>query len=406
MFPFGLVRTSVNYVGELWNSREASSIYSDDYLLSDRSSITSSPFEKNFLTSIDYAYDMTLNSFEVHRYNYSDVQKHERLAYLGFSNGLLEVYSQHDYSALERTGIDVRHFEEGLIKFGGIKTLFYYSDNLIALVGLVNGETECAYASLVNISLNRTLIEFPCLPQFHQANLLGLGGGAAAMPDSGILLLALGAPENSGGDIRALAQDPVSPYGKILEIPEPTILGKGSDYSIYSMGHRNPQSILDTGDEIIAVEHGPRGGDEVNVIRQGSNYGWPLVSLGTHYDGTYIDKTEVNIDGSNIGLLNPLFSFVPSVATSTIDKCPQSYARYYEPNRCIIIGSLRARSLFLVQIDETLDRVLAIEEYFVGSRVRKLIVQDDIVILGTDYEGLQTDLDFAGVVFLKFVPQG
>ena len=404
VFPFSIIKTSVQYISQLWNSQETSSIHSDDHLLGDRNFSETNFFEKNFVANIDYVYDTTLNNFEVYRYNYRNVQKHERLAYLGFSSGLLEVYSQQDYSVLEGTEVSLQDFEEGLIKFGGVKNLFYYNDDLIALVGLASRENECAYASLVNISLNQMLIEFPCLPQFQQTNLLGLGGGAVARPDSGILLLALGTPENSGAEIRALAQDPVSPYGKILEIPETTILGKGSDYSIYSMGHRNPQSILDTGDEIIAVEHGPRGGDEINVIRRGSNYGWPLVSLGTHYDLTYIDKTDLDNNGSNVNLLDPLFSFVPSIAISSINRCPDVYEKYYRPNRCIMIGSLRARSLFLVQISENLERVLAIEQYDVGSRVRKIVVQNDRVILGTDYEGLQTDHDFAGVIFLKFVP--
>ena len=329
--------------------------------------------------------------------------------YLDFDDGLLSVYPQDDYSIIADTGIGEKEFQHGVEKNGGIRNMFFYQSNLIALVGLVNSETECAYASLVNISLKIVLLEFPCLPQFEFVLLEGLGGGFVSMPDSETLLLALGAPEARGEEIRALAQIPGSPYGKILKIPESTIVGNGNNYFIYSTGHRNSQSMLNNGEKIVAVEHGPRGGDEINLIEEGSNYGWPIVSLGSHYEFQYIDKTgksdNINNEDNNEEMSDPLFAFIPAVATSVISRCPLNYEEYYLPNRCILIGSLRARSLFFVQIDVTYSRVLAIEQYELGSRIRKMLVEGNNIILGTDSvdEG-QNRYDYTGISFLKLQP--
>ena len=82
--------------------------------------------------------------------------------------------------------------------------------------------------------------------------------------------------------INDLAQDDDSPYGKVLtiEIDEKN----NFNYKIFSKGHRNPQGISLIDDKIFSVEHGPRGGDELNIIYKNENYGWPLFSLGSTYE--------------------------------------------------------------------------------------------------------------------------
>jgi glucose/arabinose dehydrogenase len=84
---------------------------------------------------------------------------------------------------------------------------------------------------------------------------------------------------------------------------------------IYTLGHRSPQGIAVhpvTG-EIFEHEHGPLGGDEINVLHAGANYGWPLVSFGTDYDGTQITETgQTELEGME----PPLVYWVPSIAPS------------------------------------------------------------------------------------------
>ncbi|MBC8054501.1 MAG: PQQ-dependent sugar dehydrogenase [Sphingobacteriaceae bacterium] len=94
--------------------------------------------------------------------------------------------------------------------------------------------------------------------------------------------------------------------------------------SIWSYGHRNPQGMVfdKENNRLWAVEHGPRGGDELNLIEKGKNYGWPLVTYGINYDGSKItDKTEME------GVQKPVKYWVPSpapcgMALVTSDKYP------------------------------------------------------------------------------------
>jgi hypothetical protein len=404
LFPFGPIRASVKYVIDIQSNIDKLRKITDDYSIDSNNEHLISPFIQYNIDNIEYRYNTRLNNFDIYRHDYIELNKIDRLAYLDFDNGLLSVYPQDNYSVIADTGIGEKEFQNGVEKNGGLRNMFFYQNNLIALVGLANSETECAYASLVNISLKIVLLEFPCLPQLELVDLAGLGGGFVSMPDSETLLLALGAPESRGEEIRALAQIPSSPYGKILKIPEATILGNGNNYSIYSYGHRNPQSILNNGEKIVAVEHGPRGGDEINLIEEGKNYGWPIVSLGSHYEFQYIDKVSKGDNKNNVKMSGPLFAFIPAIATSVISRCPLNYEEYYLPNRCVLIGSLRARSLFFVQIDETYSRVLAIEQYELGSRIRKILVEGNNIIVGTDYEKFQNHYDYTGISFLKLRP--
>ena len=107
----------------------------------------------------------------------------------------------------------------------------------------------------------------------------------AWLPDN-TLLMSVGHAESS------TAQDPTRLRGKIIRINDdgspaqgnPTDAIPGARPEIYSLGHRDPQGVaVDSSGRIWAVEHGPYGGDELNIIQPGGNYGWPQVSYGVHY---------------------------------------------------------------------------------------------------------------------------
>lgn len=108
---------------------------------------------------------------------------------------------------------------------------------------------------------------------------------------------------------RDKAQDLKLDNGKIIQIEKSS--GKAKQISY---GHRNPQGLaMDLAGNLWETEHGPKGGDELNLIKDGLNYGWPLVSYGNEYWGPKIsDKPEAK------GLQGPVYQWTPSIGTSSL----------------------------------------------------------------------------------------
>ena len=140
------------------------------------------------------------------------------------------------------------------------------------------------------------------------------GGRLVQAPD-GSLFLTVG----DRGD-RLFAQDLSLHNGSVLRLtrdgrpfPENPFIGNdGVQPEIWSYGHRNPQgAALDLNGNLVIHEHGARGGDEVNRIRKGANYGWPVISYGRHYTGAKIGEGNVKI-----GMEQPDLYWDPSIAPS------------------------------------------------------------------------------------------
>ncbi|MDX1380259.1 MAG: PQQ-dependent sugar dehydrogenase [Xanthomonadales bacterium] len=137
------------------------------------------------------------------------------------------------------------------------------------------------------------------------------GGRLAFLPD-GSLLLTTG----DGFDQREAAQDVSSGLGKVLRMNDDGSPAAGNPFPgspyVYSYGHRNPQGLaVSAAGEIWLHEHGPRGGDEVNRIEPGVNYGWPAITYGVDYSGAVISPyTEWE------GMAQPVHQWTPSIAPS------------------------------------------------------------------------------------------
>lgn len=137
-----------------------------------------------------------------------------------------------------------------------------------------------------------------------------------------------------GGKIYRLHDD-----GRI-PIDNPFVNEKNSKKAIFSYGHRNPQGMFydEKNNKIWIHEHGPRGGDEINIIEAGENYGWPLASYGINYIGTkFTDKTSID------GMVDPIHFWVPSIAPSGMVYVENP--NYPSLNQSILIGSLKFQYL-------------------------------------------------------------
>ncbi|WP_226960746.1 PQQ-dependent sugar dehydrogenase [Thalassotalea sp. LPB0316] len=212
-------------------------------------------------------------------------------------------------------------------------------------------------------------------------------GSRLAFDDNGYLYFSIG--DRGQRDINP--QDITRDAGKIYRIfddgriPEdnPFIDVQGAKKAIYSYGHRNPQGMAKhpkTG-EIWTHEHGPKGGDEVNIISKGKNYGWPVISYGVNYSGTsFTELTEKE------GMEQPAWYWEPSIAPSgmmfvTSDKYPQ-----WQGN--LLVGSMKFGYLVML----TLNGNTVVKEEVVKDeliRVRSMSVgPDGLIYLGIDGKGI------------------
>ncbi|MDX2476258.1 MAG: PQQ-dependent sugar dehydrogenase [Gammaproteobacteria bacterium] len=157
----------------------------------------------------------------------------------------------------------------------------------------------------------------PCLPvtkgrrgdRFKGAD----SGGRMVLLDDSRLLFSVGDYQVDGWNRKEiLAQNDDVSYGKTVLID----LDTGAA-TIYSSGHRNPQGLFTASDgSIWLTEHGPRGGDELNLVLKDANYGWPMVTYGTEY-GEKIWPISHN-QGQHEGYQRPIFAWVPSIAVSNV----------------------------------------------------------------------------------------
>ena len=150
-----------------------------------------------------------------------------------------------------------------------------------------------------------------------------------------------------------------------------------------SSGHRNAQGILLIGKDLYTSEHGPRGGDELNLIQQGIDYGWPTVTYGERYSpGDYVSPTNPE---SHNGFRKPLTYWVPSVAPTELIQLPAASA-WGQWSSSIVMGTLREESLIFIQMNN--KRVVGqMQTVNVNERIRDLDVTKDGSIIATTDSG-------------------
>ncbi|MGF1627593.1 MAG: PQQ-dependent sugar dehydrogenase [Alphaproteobacteria bacterium] len=145
-------------------------------------------------------------------------------------------------------------------------------------------------------------------------------GSRLVFDNDGHLFVGLG--ERSDEEFRGQAQDLDSHLGKIVRIfpdgsvpdDNPFVGQAGALPEIWSYGHRNIQAAFlhpETG-QLWEIEHGPRGGDELNIVEPGANYGWPVVSHGINYWGTPVGTGEASMEG----MVDPVHQWTPVIAPS------------------------------------------------------------------------------------------
>ena len=208
--------------------------------------------------------------------------------------------------------------------------------------------TALARAKLKNDALTEVKTLYKATPNTTKGQHFG---SRIAFDNDGFLYFSIG--ERGERDVNP--QDITRDGGKVYRLHDDGSIPKDNPFvndskakkAIFSYGHRNPQGMIkhpETG-QIWVHEHGPRGGDEINIIKKGANYGWPVITYGINYSGTPITDQR-----KKEGMEQPLYYWIPSIAPSGMAFITGDVYPNWKGN--LLAGSLKFEYLEMLEIED------------------------------------------------------
>ncbi|MEO1014090.1 MAG: PQQ-dependent sugar dehydrogenase [Pseudomonadota bacterium] len=257
-----------------------------------------------------------------------------------------------------------------------------FSENRTLYIAYAHGDREANATRIARATFDgSTLSDLTPIYDAIPAKDTGhhFGGKLVWGPDDKIYLTV-----GEGSKYKERAQEMATSFGAVIRInPDGSIpadnpdFGAGTAPGLYSKGHRNPQGLAYDGvrDVLWEHEHGPRGGDEINIVEPGANYGWPLASYGIDYNGARITPfTEYE------GTKQPFKYWTPSIAPSGL----AVYRGEVFPDDWdgdLLVGALAGEALHRVDLNGMTE--VGEERYDLGGRVRDVRVGPDGAIYAT-----------------------
>ncbi len=271
----------------------------------------------------------------------------------------------------------------------GIKDV-HVDNNIIYFSIIGKKKNDCYDLKIFSTNINYEFLNFKlfyettdCVDKKNNHEYYGHqgAGGRIVKIDDSILF--------STGDFRnrPLAQRTDNQYGKILKIDIDSKIGK-----IVSYGHRNAQGLYYSNKHnfIISTEHGPKGGDEINInhnpFSEIKNFGWPISSYGEHYKKNYSEKklkeAPLNKSHKKFGFIEPLKYFVPSIGISEIISLSEDDDKF-------LIGAMgneiveQDLGLHYIELNDKKEKITKHEYFPLNERVRDMVIskKKDVIIL-------------------------
>ena len=272
----------------------------------------------------------------------------------------------------------------------GIKDIFINNDKIY--VSYIDQEKkDCYDLKIITANLNLEFLNFREF--FKPSNCIDTNNSHGYWPHQGAGGRIFLADDNNilftTGDFRnrPLAQNLTSDFGKIIKI---NLKSKKSE--IVSSGHRNPQGLFYSKkfDFILSTEHGPKGGDEINLnhnpFAEIKNFGWPISSYGEHYHKNYSEKilkeAPLNKSHKKYGFEEPIKYFAPSIGISEVKSISEN-------DNIFLIGSMgneikdQDLGLHLVELSKNYKKIIKHNYIPINERVRDIIVtkNKEIIVL-------------------------
>jgi len=287
-------------------------------------------------------------------------------------------------------------------------TFFAWDRSMIGGIQVASATFDEAANALRNVKVIWRAI--PATPNDNRSGVGSRSGGRMVMGKDGYLYITIGDRDSGGSFPWRVAQTLDTHLGKIVRITTDGKAAPGNPYlntpgalpEIWAIGQRSQEGLaVDAQGRIWETEHGPRGGDELNLIKKGGNYGWPIISHGIDYPGPPMGDGEVQ----RPGMEQPVYYWSPSMGTSNL--------AFYDANLfpewkgSVLVTTLRGNSMerLTMRGDKIVNEEPLLTE--VKMRVRDVRVGPDgaVYVLTDSGGGSITDNTPQASKLLKLTPR-